>query len=182
VRVTAAKLTAGPWRPVRISSVTRVVLTPGVYQLGRTTKKGRYFYGEGARIRALGITDRPPMGGGIFIPTDAAQPPATFWEALLGATIANAAAMKIQPGDQSGFRRELIYGGVAHGVVSVSYREFSNDFARPASRRSCATTLRKARRSVIAALGSRIRTLASQLRAACCNSSPLGPQRFPWKT
>ena len=40
--------------------------------------------------------------------------------------------MKIEPGDQSGFRRELIYSGVAQGVLSVSYREYVNDFARPA--------------------------------------------------
>lgn len=119
---------------VRSESVngTRVLLTAGTYRLGRTTAKGRYFYGDGARIRALGITDKPPYGGGIFIPLDQTEPPATFWEALLGATISKAVDMQIQPGDQSGFRRELIYGGVAQGVVSVSYREFSDDFARPA--------------------------------------------------
>lgn len=33
---------------------------------------------------------------------------------------------------QGDFRRELIYGGLAAGVISISYREYSDGFARPA--------------------------------------------------
>lgn len=32
----------------------------------------------------------------------------------------------------TGFRRELVYGGVSQGTVSISYREFSGNLARPA--------------------------------------------------
>lgn len=33
---------------------------------------------------------------------------------------------------QTGFRRELVYGGISQGTISISYREFSGDLARPA--------------------------------------------------
>lgn len=36
---------------------------------------------------------------------------------------------RVGPG---GFRRELLYGGVSQGSISLEYREFFDDFARPA--------------------------------------------------
>lgn len=110
----------------------RVVLPAGIYQLVRETDRGRYYANPAARIRALGFNSEAPEGAGIFIPRDPAAPPAAYWQALLGATIVKADGLKVEASDASGFRRELVYSGVAQGVVTMSYREFANDFARPA--------------------------------------------------
>ena len=33
---------------------------------------------------------------------------------------------------EGGFHRELIYGGVSRGTITLTYREYANDMARPA--------------------------------------------------
>ena len=111
---------------------TRVVLPAGRYELVRETDRGRYYASPFAGIRALGFNSVAPEGAGLFIPRDPSAPPAAYWRALLGASIVKADGLKVEASDASGFRRELIYGGVSQGTVSLSYREFINDMARPA--------------------------------------------------
>jgi hypothetical protein len=42
---------------------------------------------------------------------------------------------------QSGFKYELIYRGLSDGIVTVSYKEYSNDLARPAFQQDLSYTL-----------------------------------------
>ena len=46
-----------------------------------------------------------------------------------GAKFERSECMKL---GSEGFRKELVYSGVAQGTISLEYREFINDMARPA--------------------------------------------------
>ena len=39
---------------------------------------------------------------------------------------------KIDKTTKTGFRKEIIYQGLSNGKITIAYREFNNDFARPA--------------------------------------------------
>lgn len=118
-------------RSESMGGLGRLVLYPGVYRLDHVNDKGRFYRAErGVGLRQLGLTDR--VEGGILIPPEPQGVPTAYQVALLGTGYAKAPDVKLEAVDQSGFRRELIYSGVAQRVVNLTYREFTNDFARPA--------------------------------------------------
>ncbi|THD81649.1 MAG: hypothetical protein E7812_02180 [Phenylobacterium sp.] len=117
---------------------SQVEVPPGTYKLTRSTPEGFYYEAAGLQDVFFGI---PQQGiyGGIFIPSDVTKPPAIYEHT--GAfpnspKLLKTQALQIERAAATeaagGFRRDLVYAGVSQGVVSITYREFSNDLARPA--------------------------------------------------
>jgi hypothetical protein len=80
-----------------------------------------------------------PVTAGVFVPDNAAQPTEVFYGGADAVPTASETHSNIEfkPTNietfaKESFKRELIYQGVSQNTVSVSYREFSGDFARPA--------------------------------------------------
>ena len=80
-----------------------------------------------------------PVTAGIYVPNDKDQTTKVFY----GAYRATPTANESHPGidlkfeitesySSKGFKRELVYQGAMKSVVSILYREFINDLARPA--------------------------------------------------
>lgn len=108
-------------------------------------KKGkfkRYFSNdEGVFYRADSATFTFAAGtvnqeGGVFVPNDASQPtlPWTFSKAVVyfGDAPVATTPTSIKTFEADSFVKELVYGGVSQGTVAISYREFSDNKARPA--------------------------------------------------
>jgi hypothetical protein len=60
-----------------------------------------------------------------------------------------------------GFRQELLYQGVAVNSLSISYREFNDNFARPAFQQDLQYTLAPAGETEIAFRGARITVISA---------------------
>lgn len=114
-----------------------VILEPGRFVLERETAAGRFYRAQGPiTLRALGIS-MPWQDGGVLIPPGG-KPPELYWRNGYGGLAKGAAPnlayelREIESLEHGGFRRELVYSGVSRGVVTLQYREFSNELARPA--------------------------------------------------
>lgn len=83
--------------------------------------------------------DQVKVRGGIFIPSDKQKPTEFYWRAgdtgvpmnQQRAGIKYVETTHEQWGKDS-FKRELVYSGVSQNTISVLYREFKDDMARPA--------------------------------------------------
>ncbi len=60
---------------------------------------------------------------------------------------------------KTGFKKELVYQGVSDGKVSIAYREFSNDMARPAYSQNVDYDLDSSESTVIGFKGARIKVM-----------------------
>lgn len=77
---------------------------------------------------------------GIFVPNDPAKPPVmyTYHETMgatgfeFGVTPLQVKKTTIEQWGKDSLKRELIYGGLSQKTISISYREFSDETARPA--------------------------------------------------
>jgi hypothetical protein len=78
--------------------------------------------------------------GGIFVPTAANKSTEVYWIVISGSArpltfIHPGIAYKntkFQQWSQDSLKRELVYSGISQNTVSILYREFINDMARPA--------------------------------------------------
>lgn len=88
-------------------------------------------------LSTLGV-QQPDSIGGVFVPNDKSKPTQVFWMGTFGAPV-----MSELPGidystavferyDNESFKRELVYSGVSQNTISILYREYQNDMARPA--------------------------------------------------
>jgi hypothetical protein len=87
-------------------------------------------------------TDSEPefLRGGIYVANDSTQPTEVYWfwektikpalNAKHPGIVFNKA--KIESFGKDSFKRELVYTGISQNTISILYREFINDFARPA--------------------------------------------------
>jgi hypothetical protein len=72
---------------------------------------------------------------GIFVPHNRPTAPVIYSEggASLGSTpIAGIEHTSIEEYSEGAFKRELLYTGMSQSTITILYREFKNDFARPA--------------------------------------------------
>lgn len=123
---------------VKIAGNTALI-APGVYTLASRSDDGSFYRASPANpliLRAFGINDPWPEGG-TYVPDNAGLPAEVYYLNLIGMVFHKpvdglkftmASPIKV-PG---GFRRDMLYGGVAKGVVTLNYREFVDDMARPA--------------------------------------------------
>lgn len=74
--------------------------------------------------------------GGIFVPFDEAKPivPWTFHKKTFyfGSVPVEIVKTNVRTWEKDSFTKELIYGGVSQNTIAISYREFSDNTARPA--------------------------------------------------
>lgn len=115
----------------------RAEIYPGLYRLvARADAGGFYQPDKPMTLSAFGLGGVWPDGG-LYIPDEKTSPPRVYFRSAIGllfhGPVEGVAFEDAPPADvPGGFRRELIYGGVAKGVLTLSYREFVNDMARPA--------------------------------------------------
>ncbi len=91
------------------------------------------------RIRDEGEVDHQQVTGGIYLPSNASQPTEIYWlwpddsspNNIIHPDISYAKISTEENGKDS-FKRELVYTGISQNTLSLLYREFKNDFARPA--------------------------------------------------
>lgn len=140
-------VTAGVSRPaIEVLAATQarilgnnVKVAPGTYRAVSRSADGTFYQADEENYLitgALGLYGTWPRGG-IYVPDDKSAPPGVYYlsdiDMMFFKEIPN---LEYRPIDlqtaSGGFRREIVYGGVAKGVVSLSYREFSRDMARPA--------------------------------------------------
>lgn len=112
-----------------------VAVRPGVYVRVGIDSSGTYYASQGDNFQ---IDGKPAGRGGIYVPTTNTAATEVFTFNPLGKLIvyplpriAFAATKQSSPA-LGGFRRELVYSGVSKGTVSILYREYLNDLARPA--------------------------------------------------
>lgn len=117
-----------------------VAIPAGVLQ-GVDTKNGRRYPARAATFKY--DRDKKPRGGlgkpDISLSIDHDQSGALIAEVAFGfvkksfvvsdAAFSNQNCLFI---GETGFRKELLYSGVSKGTISIEYREFSNNMARPA--------------------------------------------------
>lgn len=80
-----------------------------------------------------------PVNGGLYIPNDATTAPSAWWLSThsLRAILVPSSTIKYKKITtnkitEESFKRELIYTGLSGNTLSLAYREFKNDLARPA--------------------------------------------------
>ena len=120
------------------SAGNRVELPAGLYRLAGVSANGKFFQADSPpiRLKAFGMSESWPQGG-VHVSDDPTVPPEFYYLNALGMVFHSpvpSLKFKEAPPEalNGGFRRELIYSGVAKGVVTLVYREFVNDLARPA--------------------------------------------------
>jgi hypothetical protein len=117
---------------------TRIHIPAGKLDfVGSNSAGGAVFLASGGWLKySSEPRPRKSMEVGVVLPADHG-PPLTFFRGGALTRTFPADALKLDVGrcqrlGSTGFRRELVYGGVTQGTVSILYREFSGDLARPA--------------------------------------------------
>jgi len=97
------------------------------------------FFGYAEKISFKVGADVVPVKGGLYIPDDETAPPSAWWLSTqsLRAVLIPSSKIKfkrttIDKMTEESFKRELIYTGLSGSTLSLAYREFKNDLARPA--------------------------------------------------
>lgn len=142
---------------------TRVTVRAGRMAYAVTTSKGTYYESETPiDLKTFGITQADAKGG-WFVPSDPSKPAMLYWRDGASRVEVPAQGIEIEKrvvetvATQSAFSRELVYSGVSQGTVSILYREYKSDLARPAFSQELKYDLRDG--NEIGFHGARIRVL-----------------------
>lgn len=115
----------------------QLTIPSGVLYLIGVNPDGKFYEApRGVALTSLG-TPLPGAGGGLFVPDDAAQPMQTYRYMAFGlgmrpvGRISFKEAEYVERSKQS-FRIEFIYTGCVGNMLTATYREFTDDTARPA--------------------------------------------------
>jgi hypothetical protein len=125
------------------STVLEVVNSPGVttIQAGvlpllTVSESGKYYSDSRATYTMLGATVPSGERAGIYVPNDSTQPAVIYHYTSsykLGKTpVPGVEQTIIETWGEDSFKRELVYLGVQQNSMTIQYREFKNDIARPA--------------------------------------------------
>lgn len=122
------------------SNTFKLTIPMGVLLLRGAGSNGK-FYQANDNLKFATTTGTFYVKGGIFVSDIANAPTEIYWLATdraiptplndVHAGIPYKPTIKEQWGVDS-FKRELIYSGVSQNTISILYREFMNDLARPA--------------------------------------------------
>jgi hypothetical protein len=107
---------------------------PGDFELFATRSEGDYYQGV-ATYSMLGTSVPASDRAGVFVPSDKSKPAVIYHFALgykYGTKSVAYTPKEIVKSTPESFRRELVYSGVSQNTVTLVYREFKDDFARPA--------------------------------------------------
>lgn len=116
----------------QISSIGSVLVPTGIHPLVWDLPEGRYF--SNGQAEWLGGKSK---NEGIFVPNNPQYPAKVYHFNDIGNFFKYGVAVQCSPTTYSeyragSFKRELIYNGQANKAISITYREFSGDMARPA--------------------------------------------------
>lgn len=109
-------------------------ILPGELELIATRPEGEYYQGA-ATYSMLGQAVPASDRAGVFVPSDKTKPAVIYHFALgyhYGTRPVTFTSKEIVRFTSESFRRELIYSGVSQNTVTVVYREFKDNLARPA--------------------------------------------------
>lgn len=129
-----------------LDPISPMPIPSGVFALSREDSKGKY-YDSGVKVERRSwelipavalykaVTAQSVGTVGVFVPHDKSRPAVGY--ASDGSVMGSVPIIGIQPSvkeewSQGAFKRELIYTGVSKNVISILYREFKDDIARPA--------------------------------------------------
>lgn len=120
--------------------LTTIKIQAGTLPLFATNASGKFYRDANATytMNALLIpTVRSAHAAGIYVPDDKSQPAviADFPELIrsYGNTpVTDIKQTTIEKWGVDSFKRELVYSGVSQNTISILYREFSDNMARPA--------------------------------------------------
>lgn len=115
----------------------------GVLELAGTDGLGGQFFAARGGLRLAyeakgSFADPETLRGGVHLSAAGAKSMYWFWQDAKGASMVPAPPFQHRlstverPPKEARFRRELVYSGTAQSTLSVLYREFVDDFARPA--------------------------------------------------
>lgn len=120
---------------------TFTITVPAGYLIfGGRDNEGRFFHATPLpRFKMDKHRDTIQMKGGVYVPNDKSSSPEIFWISTTDNKPRNDVipnlAVVVQENfhlyDKESFRRELVYSGVSQNSISILYREFKDDFARP---------------------------------------------------
>lgn len=107
----------------------------GELALHRSDSTGEYFSGN-ATYSVLGQSVPSGERAGIFVPKDSSKPALIYHFAnsyFYGKSpVIDYSKITITTFSRDSFRRELIYTGMSQNTITLQYREFNDNLARPA--------------------------------------------------
>ena len=133
-----------------LDPISPMPIPSGIFALSREDSNGKY-YDSGVKVERnswefiphvllVKMIERTATGKsvgsvGVFVPNDRSKSPVGY--AGDGSVMGSVPIVGIQPSikeewSQGAFKRELIYTGISKNVISILYREFKDDIARPA--------------------------------------------------
>lgn len=139
----AIRLTQSVSFPTQNNGISSVVqMAAGTFKKVGENAGGEYFKAPimTSTVSVFGSSNVSALEGGVYIPKNAVWPVTAYWMAtnLPNGAFTTPMAAKVEriPNiievSPENFRRELVYTGVSKNIITVLYREFANDMARPA--------------------------------------------------
>ncbi len=113
----------------------KATIHKGVLKQYAETTDGVFYLDEQAKFR-IPVGNMPQLGG-LYVPADKARP-AVLWtlykanKIVYGTEPIPYTTKTVSDWTKDRMTKELVYGGVSQGTVSINYREFVNNTARPA--------------------------------------------------
>lgn len=114
----------------------RTTVKKGVLKQYAETTSGVYFSAGDATFKSM--VGSSPQNAGVYVPRDSARPAVLWSESIsskkidYGSVPLEFKPTKVYQWGSDSFTRELIYGGISQGTISITYREFLDGTARPA--------------------------------------------------
>jgi len=109
-------------------------INQGTLKLYVTSPDGSYFKDESATFSFGGGAVKAEAG--IFVPADASKPTVPWYFSkkvfYFGDKPVAIQKENVVAWSKDSFSKELIYGGMSQNTITISYREFSDNTARPA--------------------------------------------------
>lgn len=132
-KLIAIKLPNNPSEKIHFPGTTAILAR--TLPLFDTNEEGKYYRDNSATFSSLG-TSVPAGNAGIFVPNNKANPPVIYHFAggyLYGKIPVTGIEETIEESWQKdSFKRELVYSGVSQNTISILYREYVDNIARPA--------------------------------------------------
>ena len=105
--------------------------------LTTTTTDGDYYVDAHSTFKLGSAEVSSGEQSGIFVPSDKSKPALIFHKNMTGYVYGKNPVHPTKIGDieiwnSSSFKRELAYTGISQNTISIAYREFKDDIARPA--------------------------------------------------
>lgn len=132
-KIPAIKITNDASEVVKYPGITTI--RAGAIPLFATNASGNFYRDFSATYTMLGATV-PNDTAGIFVPNDKTKP-AVVYHFAMGymygkIPVSEIEQTSVEKWGKDSFKRELVYSGVSQNTISILYREFNDNLARPA--------------------------------------------------